>query len=295
MYYIQRERNADAVIAHDTIVQFDTPISLSLTETQADFRYNIDGSIDILRSGVFNIQWFVAQMTGLGMGGQSFHLKKYDIDESEWVPIAGGSSHIKVAQSSGFGVVDISDEEIELYSKATIALFNSSNATTKLTTHSIAKAGILIEGMDSYALEQDIINIREEISILQLSVEISGVRTRMSTTPMLMGLGASVISIGPTFNFWGVGTLNSNQSWTQTKIYLVTPTQFPELAWYQGDPTIGTVWFSSGGTGVPQSMPIYIDNTGIYIYPANNINVNSGTTFKFTQALILVNPTPPTP
>jgi len=290
MYYIQRERNIDTTIEKDAIVQFDTPISLSATEAQPDFRYNIDGSIDILRTGVFVVQWFVSQMTGLATDGQIFVLKKYDYSASPqgWVSIAGGSSHLKTSSSCGFGTIDVSETDIDTYGMATVALFNSSETAAKLTNVPHAKAGILVDGIDSYALAQDITNIRNEISQIQLSLEISDVRTRMSTTSMMMGLGASAISIGPTFNFWGVGTLTSNQSWTQTNIYLVTPAQFPELAWYQGDPTIGTVWFSSGGTGVPQAVPIYIDHTGIYIRPANQINVNAGTTFKFTQALILV-------
>ena len=285
MYYIQRERNIDTQIAKDAIVQFDTPISFSMTDTQPDFQYNIDGSIDIFNIGVFNIQWFVSQMTGLGNEGQSFVLRKmnYDTSPGVWVSIASGTSHAKFASSSGFSTVDVTEEEINLYGKATVALFNSSDTVVKLSTHAHTKAGIMLDGID-------LLTLSKKLAEIERSITISDVRTRMSTTTVLMGLGASVISIGPTFNFWGVGTLNANQAWTQTNIYLVTPVQFPELAWYQGDPTIGTVWFSSGGTGVPQAMPIYIDSTGIYIRPSNNINVNAGTTFKFTQALILVDP-----
>ena len=148
---------------------------------------------------------------------------------------------------------------------------------------------------DCSAIEQRLATIETNISLIKQDIEISDVRTAMSTTNSMMGLGASVISIGPTYNYWGVGTLNSGQSWGQTNIFLVTPTQFPELAWYQGDPTIGTAWFSSGGSGVPQSIPVFIDAKGIYIHPNSNINVSAGTTFKFTQALILVNPNPTTP
>jgi len=136
-------------------------------------------------------------------------------------------------------------------------------------------------------------DLLQRISIIESAVEVSDVKTAYSTTSQMLGLGASSISIGPTYNFWGVGTLTSNTQWSQNVRYnLVTPTQFPELAWYQGDPTIGTVWFRSGGTGTPTSMPIYIDSTGIYIISSNTQNVNAGTTFKFTQALILVNPSP---
>ena len=144
---------------------------------------------------------------------------------------------------------------------------------------------------DCQEIMESIIEITNKLEIIERSIEISAVRTAMSPTPQMAGLGVSVISIGPTYNYWGIGTLTSGQSWTQTNIYLATPAQFPELAWYQGEPTIGTVWYSSGGTGVPQSMPILIDQTGIYIHPSNQLNVGAGTTFKFTQALILVEPT----
>jgi hypothetical protein len=143
---------------------------------------------------------------------------------------------------------------------------------------------------DCEAIENRLTTIFTKLEYIDRSIEISPVRTAMSPTPAMAGLGASVISIGPTYNYWGIGTLTTGQSWGQTSIYLVTPAQFPELARYQGEPTIGTVWYSPGGTGVPQSMPILIDHTGIYIHPSNQINVNAGTTFKFTQALILVDP-----
>jgi len=103
MYYIQRERKIDDVIGVQSIVEFDKSIALSETESEVeneendketilepDFEYNEDGSIDILRSGVFVISWFVTQMTGLAKNGQSFHIQKidYDVGPTEWVRIS---------------------------------------------------------------------------------------------------------------------------------------------------------------------------------------------------------------
>lgn len=155
---------------------------------------------------------------------------------------------------------------------------------------------------DCAEINRRLSTIEWSLEIIDRAIAISDVRTFMRVTPavpttdVMYGLGTSVISIGPTFNYWGVGALSGNHTWSQgSTVFLVTPAQFPELAWYQGDPTIGTVWYQQGGTGAALSMPIYIDATGIYIRPTSQMNMNSGTTFKFTQALILVDPTPPSP
>lgn len=144
-------------------------------------------------------------------------------------------------------------------------------------------------------IQNDITEINNRLTLVENSVEISGVRCAQSTTTQLLGLGGCVISIGPTYNYWGTGTLTSGTQWSQgSTYYLVTPAQFPELAWYQGEPTISTVWVQWGNS--IQSLPIYLDQTGIYIRPANTINPGAGATFKFTATLILIPPSlAPTP
>ncbi|MCL2228203.1 MAG: hypothetical protein FWC00_00055 [Firmicutes bacterium] len=141
---------------------------------------------------------------------------------------------------------------------------------------------------DFSELEERLDKLEAQIEIIGRSVEISDVRTVMSSNPNMSGLGTSVISIGPTYNYWGEGALSVGHQWANgTTYYLSTVADFPELAFYQGQPTIGTVWFTASG-GI-QSMPIYVDSTGIYIKPTNNLNATSGTTFKFTLTLILTN------
>jgi len=138
-------------------------------------------------------------------------------------------------------------------------------------------------------IETEIVTIKEQIEVIQRSIEISAVRTVMSSNSNMLGLGTSVISIGPTFNYWGEGTLTTGRSWgVGNTYYLSTVADFPELDLYQGQPTIGTVWFTAS-SGIT-SMPIYVDSTGIYIRPTNNINAQAGTTFKFTLTLILFDP-----
>jgi len=154
-----------------------------------------------------------------------------------------------------------------------------------------------IEGKlcDCDAITQEITNIKQEIieidrrfEIIDVNLEISDIRKGMTTTPQLSGFGASVISTGPTYSYWGVGIKIGTATLQQGDYYLVTPAQFPELAWYQGDTTISTVWIMSGG--VSTAYPLYINQTGIWFHPTNTITLAAGATFNFTQTLILVNP-----
>jgi len=143
-------------------------------------------------------------------------------------------------------------------------------------------------------IENELIIINNRLTIVEQSVAISDVRSEKSTNQLFNGLGASVISIGPTYNYWGEGLLVGAHTWSQGgKYYLITVAQFPELAWYQGEATIGTVWFT-GSSGL-KALPIFVDSTGIYIQPTSNENAQNGTSFKFTLTLILIDPNQPTP
>jgi len=296
MYYIQRKRNLDETVASDGIVKFDTSVAQSGT----DFQYNGDGSIDILKAGVFVISWVITQMTGLATNGQAFQLKKMDYaaQTPEWVSIVGTSNHVKIAALSGFGTVDVSAEEIKAHGKATIALFNASDSGIKLTHHAHAKAGILVFGLDVAALqsrvtslEQENVNIYERISTIEAFLYLSDVTELWSTLPALLGLGSGAIHSGYTHNFWGIGTLNHTQTLSNGgTYYLITAAQYEPLSYYQGESTIGTLWIEVPGSPVKvYTMPIRFDKTGIYFRPTEQLtNLPVGTTFKFTQALILV-------
>jgi hypothetical protein len=97
-----------------------------------------------------------------------------------------------------------------------------------------------------------------------------------------------VISTGDTYNYWGTETLAQQTSLNNgQKYYIGTVEQFPELANYQGSPTITTMWIQKPD-GTTQTVPVYFDNTGIYFTPSSSINnLPVGTSFKFTQAMIL--------
>jgi hypothetical protein len=116
----------------------------------------------------------------------------------------------------------------------------------------------------------------------------SAMRTELTEDPNLAGIGTSVIEIGDTYNYWGVGDLDNAESLQNGQTYYIaTADQFPELANYQGAPTITTLWIQKPGEE-PISVPAYMDNTGIYFHPTNTLNkLPADTTFRFTQSLIL--------
>jgi len=138
-------------------------------------------------------------------------------------------------------------------------------------------------------IEESIVDIYEKITIIEGFIYLSDVVQVWSTTPSLSGIGTGIIYSGFTYNFWGIGYLDHSQTLNNgTKYMLMSASQFPDLQSYQGDTTIGTLWIETPA-GVVYSLPIRFDETGIYFIPSTQMtNLPAGTTFKFTQALILV-------
>ena len=165
-------------------------------------------------------------------------------------------------------------------------------------------------------IHNDITTINQLILQLQDDVYLSDVidylspqiRPIVGGANPLLGLGVSAIRIGNNYNFWGTGQLANITSLTLGATYYIVeagqpsevppakPTKIPELKWYQGEPTTGTVWIEDRnhtGGAMLVSMPLMFDETGIYFVatvPTGNLaNLQPGATFKFTQSLILVN------
>ena len=301
VYYIQRECNLDNSFLADSIVEFDTPIAISKQPEQPDedFRYNENGTFDVLRAGMYTVFWYVTDMSGFSTIGHSYELKKrnYTATTQKWDTIAGTSNHIKVSQTPGFSIVIVSQDEIDDYGNATIALFNTADIPPKLTNFT-PKAGILLFGFNFESLENQltsidgqILDIFDQLGSIEKFVHLSNITEIWSHTPKLSGLGASVINSGYTYNFWGIGTLNHQQTLDSGAVYyLVESSQYEPLTYYQGDSTIGTLWIeTTAPSSEIHSIPIRFDDTGIYFIP--NItyqNLPPGTVFKFTQAIILV-------
>lgn len=302
VHYIQRECNEGTNVISGAIIKFDTPVALSKTGSQTpaeDFIYQEDGSIDILRAGTYTVYWHVAGMAGQSTAGQSYCLRKMDYTHTAqgWVDIAGTSNHIKVSQTAGFAVIDITQDEIDEHGRATVAVFNTADTASNLTFF-VPKAGILIFGLSADALQNrlDVIDgqitgIFNALGEIEKFVHLSDVTEVPSAAQELLGLGVAVISSGYSYNFWGTGTLNRQQTLTRGVTYtLIDSSQFEPLGFYQGDPTIGTLWIE---TPVPNraifSVPIRFDGTGIFFTPdVSYVDLPAGTAFRFTQSLILV-------
>jgi len=269
---------------------------VSLTPPE-DFVYQNDGTIDIMRPGSYTVFWYVVCMTSQSTVGQSYQLKKlnYSLITPDWATVAGSANHIKVAQTPGFAIINISEDEIAQYGKATIALFNTADAEAGLTFF-VPKAGIMIFGVSIESMEAklaaidtQIADIVQEIYELEQLVYLSEEVSIWSQTSELAGVGVSVINSGFTYNFWGIGALSSQQTLSaQTVYYLITSGQYEPLTYYEGDSAIGTLWIATP-SGSSYSLPIFFDSTGIYITPGITYqDLPAGTVLRFTQALILV-------
>ena len=300
VHYLQRERNSPTAIPLNSIVQFDTPVALSSSGSpapSADFQYLDNGYINILKPGTYAVFWFVVGKTGFATNGQSYQLRKYNYDAITpgFEDSAKSTNHIKVSSTPGFAIVIVSADEITEHNRATIALFNAADSSIEPTFFS-PKAGILIFGIDLESLETrisgiegEITNIFQQVATIYEFVHLSDVINMPSPTPELAGLGVAVIHSGYTYNFWGTGSLNHVQTLNAGQTYYLLPSsEFEPLTYYQGEATIGTLWIETPG-GTMISFPVRFDGTGIFFRPVENFyNLPIGTTFKFTQALILV-------
>jgi len=287
-------------------MKFDTPIALSETSSltpSEDFVYNGDGSIDVMRAGTYTVYWYVVSMTGFSKVGQSYQLQKFDysLATPDWSPVTGTCNHIKVSQTLGFAILVVSEDEINDYGKATIALFNTADAVAKLTFF-VPRGGILIVGDDLdglsgklNAVDNQVINITNRIENIDQFVHSVDITNLQSQSSELSGLGADVINSGYMYNFWGTGTLDHQQTLNAGSVYyLINSSQFEPLTYYQGTTTEGTLWIETPAPYTEvYSLPISFDATGIYFSPDTSYaDLAIGTIFRFTQSLILVDTSP---
>jgi len=288
---LQQERDVLGTIPQSSNITLDTSLLV-----KGAIEYQPDGTINILQLGYYVANWFVAGQTGFASDGQKYTLKKYDYAVNDWSNLAGAGNHIKNATTSGSAIVVVTNDEIDEHGKATIALFNSSNADAELTVFE-PNAGIVVWGANYNcvvkrltSIEDNISEITEHIRDVEQFLYLSEVTYSWSDTPELDGLGVASIYIGLNYNFWGIGTLTQAQTLAAgTSFYLATNAQIPALAFYQGDNTIGTLWIQDPVAGT-EIYPLRFDGTGIYITPNVPLSLSPGTQFSFTKTLILVNP-----
>ncbi|MCL2203853.1 MAG: hypothetical protein FWB88_07940 [Defluviitaleaceae bacterium] len=286
---LQRERAMTDDVSG--ITAFDVPLF-----SKGAISYQAGGSIDIELQGTYIAFWFVSGMSGFATDGQLYKMKRYDYETSQWAQVVGASNHVKNDNTMGFAVIDVSADEIRQYGKATLALFNCADADAKLT-YFTPKAGIMIYGANfrcinnrMITIDNSLLDISTHLREIERFLYLSDVTEMWSDTPELSGLGVAAIYIGYTYNFWGIGTLTNAQNLNGGEVYyLARSEQYAPLSYYQGDPTIGTLWIEApdGGT---LKFPLHFDSTGIYVLPGDDLSLAAGTKLSFTQSLILVSP-----
>lgn len=132
-------------VADGWAIPFDTTVFQSKSdgiETDIDFDAFDDvagtgsGMVTFTQPGVFFINWFVAQQTGLSAAGSNFSLI-LTVDGIETQSVIG-SANTKISSSSGFAVLTVPK------SGSTLILRNISGSKATLSEHTLVKAGMAI-------------------------------------------------------------------------------------------------------------------------------------------------------
>ena len=367
MHYII-ERHKDEIIMPNSIVIFDADINRSLSLRPPlgakDFKITKEGHIKFYTAGTYVVRWQTTQMTGMSSDGDYFELKyrDWDDDDEPWKSFYAPHSHVSDARSVPIyvGVDDVAISfdpnscsvgpggyiientcsliipEPQTY---TIALWNTSNESIKLSPYNHVKASILIFGvphlqneidpdtgtkaeveklrigLDTYELEKTVADLTPRIKrilainqiqddaifqiadILQKFVldytsyyEMKPEETRESFIKDLT-IHVNVQGFAHHFSISGI---IATSVLAEEKIMIIDATEsasgyFP-LSRYLGDPTISPCHYEQtnfGSSNADMWMPIYFDDSGIYLLNPPQEALESGSKLAFNQTLIL--------
>ena len=116
-------------------IPFDTTIVQSKDDNNVPHITFANGEITFSNSGIYFINWFAAQQTGLATDGANFALETLIAE----IPIRIiGSGHSKFSASSGFAVLNIST------AGTVLKLINNADRKATLSEHTQVKAGLAI-------------------------------------------------------------------------------------------------------------------------------------------------------
>jgi len=149
-------------------------------------------------------------------------------------------------------------------------------------------------------LESQVISLQDQIHAIETFVQLSEVFTFPAPLPLgesppqVNGLSVSVIQSGYMHNFWGSGSLRHSMNLSNHQTFylmdMIAPSFYQPLQYYQGTPTIGTLWIQTP-SGTTYTFPLEADAGGIRFTTDQSVNnLPIGTTFRFTLLLILVPP-----
>lgn len=129
--YLQLERTTVGHINTDAPVLFNVEVQKGGTHINYN---NANGVITFTTVGVYYLNWFVAQQTGLATDGSNFAIRKSALD-------VVGSNHIKISQTSGFAIVHVTA------ANQTVVLVNVADAPASLSDVALVKAGLAVFGV----------------------------------------------------------------------------------------------------------------------------------------------------
>ena len=134
----------DIILAAST---YDTPTGTFQSVTYDEST----GIFGIKRAGVYLVNWFVSQQTGLSPEGSNFGIV---IDPSsaspEWIV---GSGHVKISPTAAFAVINVTEEEALTPSGKEFSLMNVSSHDAALSKRCHVKAGLAV-----FCVSQDVFN-----------------------------------------------------------------------------------------------------------------------------------------
>ena len=135
--YLQLEKTDSGNIDANAAIIFDNIVSCGGNKVVYD---NLTGTITFDQAGVYYINWFVAQQTGLATDGSNFAIYVEMPSSADQDLIITASSHIKISQTSGFAIVDVEEGK----EGTTAKLVNVSNSAAVLSEVTLTKSGITV-------------------------------------------------------------------------------------------------------------------------------------------------------
>lgn len=126
--YIQLERTIESVIGSNEAILFDRIVSSAGSQISYDAGTGVITFNDV---GYYYLDWFVAPQFGLTTDGSNFAIVSSDDS-----PALTGSSHVRVAQTSGFAVIVVTTPG------KTVRLVNTSDNSLTLSHYVNAKAAL---------------------------------------------------------------------------------------------------------------------------------------------------------
>jgi len=124
------ERVANAVIPTNAAVVFDSVVSVSGDQISYS---TATGEISFNAAGYYYIDWFAAPQFGQTTDGSNFALVS-----SGGAPALTGSSHVRVSQTAGFAIVEVT------VPGKTVQLINTSDNSLTLSRFVTAKAALAV-------------------------------------------------------------------------------------------------------------------------------------------------------